>query len=483
VLFNTYEFLFFFACVLGAFCLLPSRHRWVLLLIASYVFYAGWRPSFVVFLMFSTLLDYASARIIEAGRSDSARKAVLFGTIGINLGILFTFKYLDFAITNIAGLAGFFGVELPDYVVKLVLPLGISFYTFQSMSYVIDVYSRRVRAETHFGIYALYVAFFPQLVAGPIGRAPALLHQFKKPKSPTPDDVTSGLWLAGYGLFKKMCIADAIAPVVNGIFSQPDQYNGTYLLIASVLFGIQIYCDFSGYSDIAIGIARIMGYRLSINFRQPYFATSLSEFWRCWHISLSSWFRDYLYLPLGGNRVPLPRWVFNILVVFVVSGLWHGAAWTFVAWGLLHGVGLVIEHLAGRRLHGHSPATDRTAPPHAVHPIVGWMLTQAVVFAGWVFFRANSIGQAFEIFGRLPALGPIEYGTFKVLGLPSFELAMTVLNIAILLFIDRRIASGAFDERRSPGGSALRTILGVALVYYIVLFGVFQRIEFIYFQF
>jgi alginate O-acetyltransferase complex protein AlgI len=483
MLFNTYEFFFFFACVLVFLIALPSRHRWVLLLGASYVFYAGWRPSFLVWLLFSTVLDYTSARVIDQAKSDITRRIALAAAITINLGILFTFKYLDFFLTNVVGLAGLFGVALPHYVVKLVLPLGISFYTFQSLSYVIDVYTRRIGAERHFGLYALYVAFFPQLVAGPIGRAPLLLHQFRAQKTPTPDEVTGGLWLVGYGLFKKMCIADLVAPVVNGIYAQPEQFNGSYLALATLLFAVQIYCDFSGYSDIAIGLARIMGFHLLTNFRQPYFSTSLAEFWRRWHISLSTWFRDYLYVPLGGNHVAYARWVLNILVVFLISGIWHGAAWTFIVWGLIHGIGLIVERAAKEALARRKGWMAWWNAHPVASAVTGLVVTNAVVVLGWVFFRAGSLDAALAVLRGLLHPGPLGYGTFKVLGLPSFELALAAINIVALFVVDYHLYRDSSWLARARLNAPLQICAGVALVYFIVCFGVFDRIEFIYFQF
>ena len=483
MLFNTYEFAVFFICVLGALYFCSYRHRWLLLLIASYIFYAAWRPAFAFWLILTTGVDYAAARIMDAAKAPRLRKAALIGSIAINLGILFAFKYFDFFMSNVAGLAGFLGVEIPHSALSLILPLGISFYTFQSMSYVIDVYFRRVRAETHFGIYALYVAFFPQLIAGPIGRAGRLLPQFRNPKPPTPVGVSSGLWLVGYGLFKKMCIADLIAPLVNRAFQDPSHFNGSYLIIATVLFALQIYCDFSGYSDIAIGVARIMGYDLMINFRQPYLSTSLTEFWRRWHISLSTWFRDYLYVPLGGNRVAVGRWALNILVVFLLSGLWHGAAWGFVAWGAIHGGGLIVERLAKRVLQ-HPVAQRRFG---AVGPVLGrvfgFLFTAAVVLVGWVFFRAASIDQAIDILSRMTTLGRLQYGTFTALSLPAFELALTALNIAMLLVVDYLLSVDSALLAKLGRHAPLRICLGVALAYDIVFFGVFGRLNFIYFQF
>jgi D-alanyl-lipoteichoic acid acyltransferase DltB (MBOAT superfamily) len=483
VLFNTYEFALFFVCVLGGFYSCPSRYRWLLLLVASYVFYAAWRPAFVIWLALTTVVDYVAGRVMDATKSPFGRRAALVSSVTINLSILFLFKYLDFFLSNVAGLAGYLGVEFPHEAVQLLLPLGISFYTFQSLSYVIDVYSRRVRAETHFGIYALYVSFFPQLVAGPIGRAPLLLPQFRSPTSPSADDVRSGLWLVGYGLFKKMCVADMVAPFVNHVFSQPSSFNGSYLIIATLLFSVQIYCDFSGYSDIAIGTARIMGYHLAINFRQPYFSTSLAKLWQRWHISLSTWFRDYVYSRLGRNRVGTRRWMLNIMTVFALSGLWHGAAWGFVAWGVIHGAGIIIEKLATLTYRHAVGQQSMSRIASVLGPLIGFLFTAIVWLVGSVFFRAGSIERATDVLRRMTRLGSLQYGTFSAFSLPAFELTLTALNISILFFVDALLGVRSPVIGRLARTTSLQIGLGVIFAYYIIFFGVFGRIQFIYFQF
>ncbi len=270
MLFNSFEFIVFFATFCILFFSTPRRARAVVLLIGSYIFYAGWRPSFLLLLLFTTFVDYFSALAIDTARSPLVRKAALATSLTINFGLLATFKYLDFLLSNVVGAAGFFGVELPPLALNLILPIGISFYTFQSVGYTLDVYNRRFPAERNLLYYALYVAFFPQLVAGPIERAAHMIAQYKAQRATSPERIATGLWLVGWGLFKKMGIADIASPFVNGVFADPAAYNGSYTLIASLLFALQIYCDFSGYSDIAIGVARIMGIDLMINFRQPY---------------------------------------------------------------------------------------------------------------------------------------------------------------------------------------------------------------------
>ena len=285
-------------------------------------------------------------------------------------------------------------------VLKILLPIGLSFHTFQAMSYTIEVYYGRQKAERHLGIYALYVMFYPQLVAGPIERPQNLLHQFRRPHRFKADRAAAGLRLMLWGFFKKLVVADRMAPVVDAVFNRPASYGPGMMLLATYCFAFQIYCDFSGYSDIARGAAKVMGFRLMENFDRPYAAASVGEFWRRWHISLSTWFRDYLYIPLGGNRVRLPRWCFNVLVVFLVSGLWHGASWTFVVWGLLHGL-----YLVGSRLTGPAREQAARATGLANHPglLRAWrvLVTFHLVAFAWIFFRANSVADALFIAGRI----------------------------------------------------------------------------------
>jgi len=477
MLFNSFEFALFFVTFLVVFFAAPARLQPYILLIASYVFYMSWRPSFAILLALTTVVDYTTALIMARARNETARKAAMLTALAINLGILGTVKYLDFMITNVVGVAGLLGYALPHHALGLVLPLGISFYTFQSIGYTLDVYHRRVEAERDFLTYAQYVSFFPQLIAGPIERAAHMLPQFRTTHRLTYDNVTSGLFLVGYGLFKKMCIADAVAPAISGIYASPADYPGTYQLVAAVLFAIQIYCDFSGYSDVARGTARIMGFELMINFRQPYFATSLAEFWHRWHISLSTWFRDYLFIPLGGSRGSEGMVARNLIIVFVVSGIWHGAAWTFATWGALHGISLVIERAV---LKLTRPETWLAAPARR---LLGWIWMMTVVLVGWVFFRSPSITDALEALRSIGHLGGVSYFTFKMLNLASVELMMVVISLVVLLVVDLHLAF--WPQRLEELGRMrwLSTGAGLALVYYIMLFGVFGHAEFIYFQF
>ncbi|SAL86421.1 Peptidoglycan O-acetyltransferase [Caballeronia arvi] len=476
MLFNSFEFFAFLSIFLVCFFLLPRRTQPVVVLVASYIFYIGWRPAFALLLAFTTIVDYTTALVMGATDRAALRRAAMITALTINLGILATVKYLDFAISNVVGAAGFFGYDLPQYALSLVLPVGISFYTFQSVGYTLDVYHRRVPTESNLLTYAQYVAFFPQLVAGPIERAAHMLPQFRRAHLPRQENL-SGLWLIAYGLFKKMCVADTLAPVVAGIYAHPGNFSGSYTLLATIMFAIQIYCDFSGYSDIARGVARLMDFELMVNFRQPYFATSLTEFWRRWHISLSSWFRDYLYVPLGGSREGERRAIRNIIIVFVLSGVWHGAAWAFVIWGALHGLGLAAERL-WRNIVGDADGKNARC-----RSILGWMWTSVIVLTGWVFFRAGSLDNAIAVFATLRHFGPLDYGTFKTLGLASFEILLLILNLFILVAVDYYINFRPEQLHRLSERIYLPVVGGVALMYYIVLFGVFGRLDFIYFQF
>ena len=390
--FNSFEFLIFFPLVFAVYFLCSHRHQWLLLLIASYYFYATWSPQYVTWLVISTLLAYILALLIAQASCEGWRKRLLALSIVSNLGMLFGFKYFNFFNDSLKALFNQFNLFYNAPAFKVLLPVGISFYTFQTISYTIDVYRGEIAPEKHLGIFALYVSFFPQLVAGPIERAGHLLPQFRRQHTFDAPRVFSGLRLILWGMFKKVVVADRLAVYVNAVYNNPLDYYGWTVVLATFFCAVQIYCDFSGYSDIAVGASRVLGHDLTENFRQPYCASSVSEFWRRWHISLSSWFRDYLYIPLGGNRVPRWRWYANLLIVFLVSGLWHGANWTFVLWGALHGLYVVVEVWSKK-------ARDKVAQAFhleqsAVRTIVGTVVTFSLVSFGWIFFQAKSVSYA-----------------------------------------------------------------------------------------
>ena len=366
MLFNSLEFLLFLPVVLVCYALTPRHLRWIPLLAASYYFYASWRLEYLTLILASTAVDYAAGLALGRVTNRASRRALVGLSLVANLGILLFFKYANFFAQTWSSMIG---AGADGSLHTFLLPVGISFYTFQTLSYTIDVYRGRIEPERHLGRFALYVAFFPQLVAGPIERAGRLLPQVTRMASPNTDQIVSGLRLALWGFFKKVVIADRLALVVDQVYGNPADQSGITWLIGTYFFAFQIYCDFSGYSDIAIGVARLLGFDLMKNFRVPYSASSLREFWGRWHISLSTWFRDYVYIGLGGNRVQLGRWIANILVTFLVSGLWHGANWTFVVWGGLHGAYLVIEHALRRNSKsGQVKATNPDAATAHVSP-------------------------------------------------------------------------------------------------------------------
>ena len=324
MLFNTFQFFVFFVVSWVVFLFLRGIPRRIFLLLASYYFYMCWSTKYIWVIWGITVIDFVAGIQIDRANKESVRKVYLALSLAANLGLLAFFKYSNFLTASLGSVLSTLGLQWDVPLLNIILPVGLSFHTFQAMSYTFDVYARKAPAEHSLLNYALYVAFFPQMVAGPIERPNQLLPQFHREPTPNLASVRSGLTLGMWGLFKKMVIADGVASYVNMIYSRPRGYAGSALLLATFLFGIQIYCDFSGYTDIALGLAQMMGYELRINFRQPYLSRSIGEFWRRWHISLSSWFRDYLYIPLGGNRVPVARNYLNLMITFLVSGLWHG---------------------------------------------------------------------------------------------------------------------------------------------------------------
>ena len=381
--FNTPEFFLFLPVVFALHWALPHRFRWLLLLLASWLFYFWWAPWAGLLLVGTTLVSWLCALGVHRWRGRGRRACLLAG-LAIPLGCLALFKYAGF-FASIAG---------AELTLRILLPVGISFYTFQALSYVLDVYRGTVAPERHFGYYALFVSFFPQLVAGPIERPDHLIPQLRRERRLSRRDLSSGGWLLLSGYFKKLVVADLLAPLVNGVYAAPGAALGPEIIAATALFGIQIYCDFSGYSDIARGAARLLGVELMENFRAPYAAQTVREFWRRWHISLTTWFTDYVYIPLGGNRRGLPRQFLNVMLVFLLSGLWHGADWSFVLWGGIHGLYLVGGALAARYLPPRAPAGRGTAALRRLR-------TFALVSFAWIFFRAESVADALVLLSRL----------------------------------------------------------------------------------
>ncbi len=489
MLFNSFQFLVFFPVVVTIYFLLPHKFRWLHLLIASCVFYAAFIPAYILILAATIIIDYYAGIMI--GRSaGKRRKWYLVLSIVANVSILCVFKYYNFFVENINALIHQLGMttyDLPYW--HIILPIGLSFHTFQAMSYTIEVYRGKQKPETHFGIYALYVMFFPQLVAGPIERPQNLLPQFHEKKYFRYDNVVSGLRLMIWGLFKKVVIADRLAIVTDPVFNDPQNHTPLALAIATFFFTFQIFCDFSGYSDMAIGGARVMGFKLMTNFKRPYQSKSISEFWSRWHISLSTWFRDYLYISLGGNRVSIPRWYFNLFFVFLVSGFWHGANWTFIAWGALHGFYLVFAIITKNAREGIAKAIGLTKLPWLYNSLQV-LTTFVLVMISWVFFRANSMSDAIYIFQQFPKLIqqiPQLNHAFQLLGINfTMDLFGLMLSFFLIFFLE---AFHYFQERKdvtlifNRQKAFVRWGVYYAAILIILFYGVFENREFIYFQF
>lgn len=477
MIFTTFQFLVFFLVFFPLFFLVPTTWRHPLLLVASYYFYMCSIPWYITVIIAITLVDFFAGIQIETASTRTTKRSFLLLSIACNFGLLFAFKYVGFFADTVNTA---FGTRLP--VLRFLLPLGISFHTFQAVSYTVEVYRGRVAAERNLLTYALYVAFFPQMVAGPIERPYNLLPQFHSHTELTLNAFQSGFRLALWGVFKKIVVADLLATAVETVYADPRRFSGPILAVATFFFAIQIYCDFSGYSDIAIGIARMMGYRLMINFRQPYFARSIGDFWHRWHISLSTWFRDYIYLPLGGSRVSPARHYANVMAVFLLSGLWHGASWTFVIWGALHGFYLVF----GRITESSRNRLMRLASFRRSGGLLSMLrvlTTFSLVTVAWVFFRAATVRDAFFVVSHLLDWREFYLDDLFSIGLPRFEMALAFMVIAIVFVIDWLIANQPPAVVNLWASRPVRWACYNACAFAIIFFGVFERVQFIYFQF
>jgi D-alanyl-lipoteichoic acid acyltransferase DltB (MBOAT superfamily) len=484
--FNSLEFIVFFTVVCTVYFSMPHRFRWVLLLGASYYFYASWNAVYLVLILASTAIDYSAGLLMSRTQDKRKRLLYMLGSLLCNLGLLFTFKYFNFFSDSLGLLCTQFGLPWNAPNLKVLLPVGISFYTFQTLSYTIDIYRGKQDPEKHLGIFALYVAFFPQLVAGPIERSSRLLPQLHGNHDFDYDRAVDGLRLMLWGLFKKVIIADRLALMVDLVYANPGAQPGPVLLLATIFFAFQIYCDFSGYSDIAIGAARLMGIQLMTNFDRPYTARSIADFWRRWHISLSSWFRDYVFIPMGGSRVRVSRMTFNILVVFIISGLWHGANWTFIIWGALHG----LYYLLWRYTRDMRARTAQIiALPLPLQPFLHWSVTFTLVCVAWVFFRAESLSQALTIFKRLPMGWSQLWANDGLLQtLSRFDTSpmawgVNLTALACLLFFEHHQEPGKPSRLLSLSYTPLRWAIYIALILAMFRFGETNELPFIYFQF
>jgi D-alanyl-lipoteichoic acid acyltransferase DltB (MBOAT superfamily) len=479
MLFNSLEFAVFFPLVCCLYFAAPYRVRLPLLLIASCAFYMAFIPAYILILFVTIGIDYFAGIRIERSEGQ-ARKTWLIVSILSTCAVLFVFKYFNFFTSSFVGLAGLVGWSLSKPVINIILPIGLSFHTFQSLSYVIEVYYGRQKAEHNFIPYATYVMFFPQLVAGPIERPQNLLHQFYEQHDFDHDRVTAGLKRMAWGFFKKLVVADRLALYVNDVYAAPQNFNGLQLTVATLFFAYQIYCDFSAYSDIAIGAALVLGFKLMENFKTPYYSRSISEFWHRWHISLSTWFRDYLYIPMGGSRQGLMRWVFAIMVTFAVSGLWHGANWTYVVWGALNGVYL---------LAGTATKSWRDKIFGAIGLHRDTLLRQAIMIActlvltllGWIVFRARNLGDAVYVIGHL-ARG----WNFSQIGTEQFLLRQMPVAVGGVVLLELgQLLQGKVSVTAllNKFPMAPRWALYAGFVLAVVMFGIYRKIQFIYFQF
>ncbi|MFH1155314.1 MAG: MBOAT family O-acyltransferase [Pseudomonadota bacterium] len=485
MLFNSIPFAVFFLITLGLYYAIPQRFRWWMLLAASYFFYAFWKLDFIFLLLGSTLVNYLLGRRMAMFAEKQDRKIHLWLGVSFNIGILFLFKYVNFFSQSLTSLFHALGLSCDMPLFHLLLPVGISFYCFQSLGYIVDVYHGRIQAERHLGIFALFVSFWPQLLAGPINRASLLMPQFRQTHTFDYQRVTDGLRLMLWGLVKKVALADQLAIYVNRVFNHVGDHQGIALILAIVFYTIQIYCDFSGYTDMARGGARVLGYEFMENFRHPYFSRSLREFWQRWHISLSTWFRDYLYIPLGGNRAAPWRWHFNLFITFVLSGLWHGANWTFVIWGTIHGGVLVLENATR---HFQERVADRIFPGKASrwNHALQTGITMVIVSFAWLFFRADSVGDAFNIIGRMGDLGGFWAKGLGTGVVGPCRFLLLVAGIAVLFWVEykEQKAGTRIHEQVGKLCPIVRWTLYTLsfwAVFLLTVFGIKQ--EFIYFQF
>lgn len=441
----------------------------------------SWKVEFIILIIISTLVDYFSALQISKSQTKSRKKFFLTLSLFVNLGLLFTFKYFNFFSDALRDVLALFTIQLQPATLQLFLPIGISFYTFQTLSYTIDVYRGNIKVEKHLGIFAVYVSFFPQLVAGPIEKGKNLLPQFYKKVPFDYFRITNGLKLMFWGFFKKIVIADQVAIVVNTIYSNPADFSAIPLILATVLFAFQIYCDFSGYSDIAIGSSQVLGIKLMDNFRRPYFARSIANFWQRWHISLYKWFRDYVYIPLGGNQVSHLRNYLNIFIVFLLSGLWHGASWTFILWGMLHAFYLIFASVT----KSLRTTLSKFFLLHRFEKIrIFWQisLTFALVNLAWVLFRANSVADALYIFKTFFLNFSFEISNTDI----GTDVIGLIIIFASILFMELLHLLQEHNSMRkffSAKPIYQRWIIYLFIIMAILLFGSYSQEQFIYFQF
>ncbi|MEG1142538.1 MAG: MBOAT family O-acyltransferase [Clostridia bacterium] len=492
MLFNSIGFLIYFIIVIIGYFLIPKNKVWIWLLGASYYFYIQWNIKYALLMFLSTLITYISGIVIDQinkkydKKQKLYKKIILIISLFLNLSILFFFKYYNFIGKSILEVAQTLKFKLDLPMLDLILPVGISFYTFQALSYTLDVYKEDIEAEYHLGKYSLFVSFFPQLVAGPIERSTNLLPQIKIGKNFDYDRLRQGLLIMGFGFFKKIVIADRLAVISNQIFENPTHYSGILLIIGVMCFSFQIYCDFSGYSDIAIGCAKVMGYDLMENFNKPYFSKTIGEFWRRWHISLGMWFKDYLYIPLGGKYNGKLKYYRNLLIVFFISGLWHGASWNFAIWGLIHAIYQIIGEeskeykiLIINKLKINSKGR--------VYKNFQILTTFILVTIAWIFFRANTFNDVMYILNYiLKDITKLESKDLLRLGLDKKDLLVCLSSVIGLLFVEKYDIKNKIIQNICSTNILIRWGVYYSLIMVIIVLGYYGEssiAEFIYFQF
>lgn len=469
MLFNSIDFLIFLPIVLIVFWLLSKKTHWqnILLLVSSYLFYGWWDYRFLALIAASTIVDYLIGLQIFKCNSKTLKKKWLLVSLLFNLSLLGFFKYFNFFIDSFVSSLSLIGYDIEHtWTLKIILPVGISFYTFQTLSYTIDIYKQKLKPTTNFIGFAAFVAFFPQLVAGPIERASHLLPQILNPRKYSSQYVSDGFKLMVWGFFLKLVVADRAAIYVNAVYNNIDNHDGLSFMLATLFFSFQIYGDFAGYSLIAIGVAKMFGINLMTNFNKPYLAASISEFWQRWHISLSTWFRDYVYIPLGGNRATKSRWLFNLFITFLISGLWHGANWTFVIWGALNGLYLIVEALFFKK---------------KASGVIKILITFMLINFAWIFFRANSVADAFSIVTKIfTKPGNLYIGSGDDITAAIYTL------LAILALVVIEIKKEFFNTLFTISNNRFELVrlISYATVIFVILYlGVFGNSQFIYFQF
>ncbi len=472
MVFNSIEFLIFLPIVVAVFYLLPQKFRWLWLLAASCVFYMWFVPKYILILLVTIVIDYSAGLLMERyGNQPRKKKTFLVISIASTLTVLLIFKYLNFITENLDHLCASLGMET-HLMTHIILPIGLSFHTFQSMSYVIEVYRGHQKAERHFGYYSLYVMFFPQLVTGPIERPGNLLRQLHEEKRFDYENISKGMRLILYGFFVKMVVADHLGEYVDEVYGHLDEYNSLSVWGVMAFYSFQIYCDFFGYSTIALGCAKLMGYDISDNFRSPYLSKNIAEFWHRWHISLSTWFRDYVYIPMGGSRVKFGRWAFNIMVVFVLSGIWHGAAWTFLLWGFAHGLLHIVEKLLRRNA---KPVESQSKARKWIIDGLCILKTFVLVTLFWVMFRATD-------FEHLKTIFVTAFTNFDG-GIQMSVKPKMWIFLALFILSDVVLRNTRFDRWCDDKPFAVRWLIYAVLLFLVLGCACVNNFPFIYFQF